>query len=152
MPTGWRIVKSARVSTAFDGESARIHGGRWNSPGTALVYTAHSESLAALELLVHLQASHLLASYSAIPATFDEALAEPVDLDALPEDWRRFPAPAALQQIGDQWVSERRSAVLRVPSALVPSEASFLVNPAHRDFARITIGPPRAFLFDPRLK
>jgi RES domain-containing protein len=152
MPTAWRIVKSARASDAFDGEGARIHGGRWSSPGTAIVYTAQSESLAALELLVHLQASHLLASYSSISATFDEALIEVMSPTALPADWRSYPAPAALAQIGDSWAAERRSAILQVPSAVVPNEMNFLVNPAHADFARIRIGRARPFEFDPRLE
>jgi RES domain-containing protein len=152
MPTGWRITKTHRLDTAFDGEGARLHGGRWNSPGTAVVYTAQSAALAALELLVHLQSSHLLGAYSFVPARFDRSLVEGIDAGALPADWRRYPAPAALQQIGDQWVAGARSAVLEVPSAVVPSERNFLLNPAHRDFARIEIGAPQPFEFDPRLK
>jgi RES domain-containing protein len=79
MPTAWRILKTSRTTAAFDCEGARVFGGRWNSPGTAMVYAAESIALAALELLVHLQASHLLASYSVISATFDEGLVEQVD-------------------------------------------------------------------------
>lgn len=152
MPTSWRITRESRTATAFDGEGARLYGGRWNSPGTAVVYTAQSESLAALELLVHLQASHLLKSYYSIPAKFDDPLVEVVESAALPDDWKRFPAPVVLQEIGDQWVAEGRSAVLQVPSAVVPTEKNFLINPTHADFTRVTIGLPRPFEFDPRLK
>jgi len=152
MPRGWRIVKAALAPTAFDGEGARQYGGRWNSPGTAVVYTAQSESLAALELLVHLGSSELLICYSTIPATFDDALVEILDPARLPADWTSAPAPAALQQIGDQWAAAQRSVILRVPSALVPNESLFLVNPAHPDLARVAIGSPTPFQFDPRLK
>lgn len=152
MPTGWRILKSARAATAFNGEGARLYGGRWNSPGRAVVYTAQSESLAALELLVHLQASHLLMSYSSIPAAFDNKLVEVVDPAALPSNWRGYPAPLTLQQIGDQWVAEARSMVLQVPSAIVPSELNFIFNPSHPDFAQVSIGRPTSFRFDPRLR
>jgi RES domain-containing protein len=152
MPTAWRIVKTSRVAAAFDGEGARLYGGRWNSPGTAMVYTSESVALAALELLVHLQSSPLLARYSVIPARFDEDLVEPVDPASLPRGWNAHPAPVRLQEIGDRWVAQGRSAVLRVPSAVVPTERNFLLNPAHTGFAKVEIGAPIAFAFDPRFK
>jgi RES domain-containing protein len=152
MPTAWRIVKTARLRAAFDGEGARLHGGRWNSPGTALVYTAESQALAALELLVHLQSSQLLLSYSAVPASFDAESVEVLDPGRLPRGWRRYPASPALQQLGDRWAAELRSAVLQVPSAVVPDERNFLLNPAHPDFKKIRIGPPAPFEYDARLK
>jgi RES domain-containing protein len=151
MPTGWRITKSSRAATAFDGEGARLHGGRWNSPGTAMVYTAQSQSLAALELLVHLQSSEILAAYSSIAVTFSDRLIEVLDPAALPRQWRRFPGPVALQEIGDRWVVANRSVVLQVPSALVPAETLFLLNPGHADFAKLEIGSPIPFEFDQRL-
>jgi RES domain-containing protein len=152
MPTAWRITKSSRSATAFDGEGARLYGGRWNSPGTALVYTAQSQSLAALELLVHLQASEILASYSSIAVTFADKLIEVLDSAVLPRQWRRFPGPVALQEIGDRWVAASRSVVLQVPSAVVPAEALFLLNPGHADFASVKIGSPTPFEFDHRLE
>lgn len=152
MPTGIRLVKSTYASTAFDGEGAREYGGRWNSPGTGVVYTAESESLAALELLVHLQSSQLLMSYITISAEFDNALVEVLTAAVLPPDWSEYPAPSVLQQLGDQWVSEQRSAVLQIPSVIVPNEVIYVLNPKHPDFTKITIGLPRPFKFDPRLK
>jgi RES domain-containing protein len=152
MPRSWRITKTARVATAFDGEGARTNGGRWNSPGTLVVYTAQTESLAALELLVHLRAADLLKSYSSIPVSFEDSLVEVVDPARLPSDWKDFPAPSALQRIGDRWVAEQRSVVLRVPSAIVPSESNFLLNPRHSAFGLVAIGPANSFQFDRRLK
>ena len=152
MPRGWRITKSARAATAFDGEGARLYGGRWSSPGTPVVYTAQSESLAALEVLVHLQASQLLMSYSSIPADFDDAMIEAVDPASLPPDWRGSPPPIVLQQIGDQWAAEQRSVVLRIPSVIVPNESNFILNPRHTGFGQVDIGPPNSFHLDPRLK
>jgi RES domain-containing protein len=152
VPTGWRIVKAARAAAAFDGEGARRYGGRWNSPGTAVVYTAQNESLAVLELLVHLQATHLLTSYASIPAEFGRALVEVVAPAALPVDWRKHPAPAALQQLGDRWAAEARSVVLDVPSALVPNERIFILNPRHSHFGKVTVGRAIPFELDRRLK
>ena len=152
MPRGFRIVKSTHSANAFDGEGARQYGGRWNSPGTAVVYAAQSESLAALELLVHLQASQLLSSYSTLAVDFEDSLVEVCVASALPSDWNEYPAPTGLQELGDRWVCENRSAILQVPSAVIPTEAIYVLNPNHPDFRRIAIGPPTPFRFDPRLK
>jgi RES domain-containing protein len=73
-----------------------------------------------------------------------------LDLSNLPRKWKANPAPAGLQAIGDDWVASRRSAVLRVPSALVPAESSFLLNPHHPDFSRLRIGKAVRFQFAPR--
>jgi RES domain-containing protein len=149
--TAWRIVKRKFTKVAFTGEGARRYGGRWNSKGAAVVYLAQSQSLAALEMLVHLDSAELLAHYVTIPVTFDAQLASQIDSSSLPKNWRVYPAPRSLRTIGDLWVSSGRSAVLRVPSVLVPSESNFLLNPDHRNFAKLKIGKPLRFRFDPRL-
>ena len=147
MATGWRIVKSRHASTAFDGEGARLYGGRWNSPGTRMVYTSSTISLAVLEVLVHLQEASLLSSYSLIFAGFDDALVERLDRSRLPDGWRSYPAPSELQRIGDEWVQSQRSVVLEVPSVIVVRESNYLLNPAHPDFSSVVIGEPEPFTF-----
>jgi RES domain-containing protein len=151
MATGWRIVKSRYASTAFDGEGARLYGGRWNSPGTRMVYTSSTISLAVLEVLVHLQEASLLSSYSLISADFDDALVERLERSRLPDGWRTYPAPSDLQRIGDEWVWSQRSALLEVPSVIVVRESNYLLNPAHPDFSSVVIGEPEPFTFDVRL-
>jgi RES domain-containing protein len=151
MATGWRIVKSRHASTAFDGEGARLYGGRWNSPGTRMVYTSSTISLAVLEVLVHLQKANLLSSYSLIAARFDDAFVESLDRSMLPDGWRSYPAPSELQRIGDEWVRSQRSAVLEVPSVIVERESNYLLNPAHPDFSSVVIREPEPFTFDERL-
>src|SRR5215217_1679308 len=151
MATGWRIVKSRRAGTAFDGEGARLYGGRWNSPGTRMVYTSSTISLAVLEVLVHLQEASLLSSYSLISAGFDDALVERLDHYMLPDGWRSYPAPSELQRIGDEWLQSQRSVALEVPSVIVVRESNYLLNPAHPDFSSVVIGEPEPFTFDERL-
>jgi RES domain-containing protein len=152
MASAFRIVKATLVETAFSGEGARRYGGRWNSPGTEVVYAAQAESLAMLELLVHLQASDLLLAYVTVRVDFDDSLVEALPANALPVRWRASPAPSVLQAEGDRWARERRSPVLRVPSALVPRESNYLLNPNHPELARIVVGEPERCDFDPRLK
>lgn len=151
MLTAWRIVKKRGAANAFDGEGARLFGGRWNSPGVAVVYVASSRSLAALEMAVHLDRSMLLASFVLIPCRFDERLVTTVNRSTLPAQWRRDPASSTLAAIGDGWVKAGESAVLQVPSAIVEAETNFLLNPAHGDFRLIKIGAAEDFEFDPRL-
>lgn len=149
--TAWRITKRKHARNAFIGEGAREFGGRWNNQGSAIVYTAQSQSLAALEILVHLDSSELLEKYVLIGVEFDQSLIRPVEPAALPRRWRSDPPPPEVRSVGDDWILAGTSAVLQVPSALVPGENNFLLNPEHRDFSRLRFGKPLAFRFDPRL-
>ena len=148
--TAWRIVKARHAGTAFDGEGARLQGGRWNPPGVAMVYTAQSAALATLEMLVHFRQGAVPA-YVLIPCEFDARLVEPLDRRRLPDGWRAFPSPPELALIGDRWIRRAASAVLQVPSVIVPSESNYLLNPAHRGFRAIRVGSPQPFKLDLRL-
>jgi len=150
MPSGWRLTKTRYLATAWDGEGARTSGGRWNSAGTAVVYTSATLSLALVETLVHVP-SGVLPAYTAVPIEFDDSLVAVVDTADLPANWKDQPAPPETRVIGDSWVGSSKSALLRVPSVVVPSEFNYVVNPRHPDFGRIRIGAPMPFPFDPRL-
>ena len=125
-------------------ERREITGGRWNSPGSALVYTASSLPLAVLEILVHLPRESILSLFTSIPVEFSAALVSPMG-GRLPADWRLYPAPQSTMQIGDKWLRAETSAILEVPSVIVPTESNFLLNPAHQDFAKIVIGKAEPF-------
>lgn len=134
----WRIVKAKHASTAFSGDGANKYGARWSSPGAAVVYVASSTSLAMLERLVHLQSSkELLNRYVIFEVSFDEALLTVTDPAALPKTWRQSPPGPAVRQVGDAWIASGASAILRVPSVIVPTEWNYLLNPAHLDFKQI---------------
>jgi RES domain-containing protein len=151
MIAAWRICKSRYAAQAFDGEGARVYGGRWNSPGTRVAYASESVALATLEVLVGLQDTSLLTSYSLIKVEFPEELMERLDRRRLPSDWSQHPPTPETQRIGDLWVAEARSAVLQVPSAVVEAEHNYLLNPAHQRFGRIVVHRPKPFRLDPRL-
>lgn len=148
----WRIVQRRFAKDAFTGEGARRFGGRWNSPGRAVVYTAQSLALAVLEILVHIDSEKLLENYVAIPATIDEHLIVSIHESHLPNNWRAYPTARATQAIGDEWLAQGNSPVLRVPSAVIPEEFNFLINSSHKDFRKLRIGRPRRFRFDARLR
>ncbi len=152
MLTGFRIFKTKFSKTWFDGEGAFLYGGRWNSRGTRVLYTAGSLSLAALEILVNLNSAELLSSYSYANVELEERDVLPVeDFVRLPKNWSASPTPSAVQGIGDEWASSMRSLVLRVPTSVVPGEFNFLLNVDHSRFATIKRGKPRLFRFDERL-
>jgi len=148
----WRIFQRRHAAIAFTGEGARLYGGRWNSRGTALLYASESVSLAALEILVHLQSPRHLASYLVARLSFDDSLVEKIGLKRLPRNWRSYPAPRELQNLGDRWAARQASVVLQVPSVIVAGEHNFLLNPAHPDFPAIRRGVAKPLPFDPRLK
>lgn len=150
MAAAWRLTKTKYLAGAWDGEGARRGGGRWNSAGVRAVYVSATLSLALVEVLVHLP-SDVLPAYSAVPVEIDDALVERLDPARLPADWRTSPPPPGTQRLGDQWVAEARSVALRVPSAIVPGEFNYVLNPVHPNFATIRIGPALPFPFDTRL-
>jgi RES domain-containing protein len=150
MRTVWRLLTTRFADSAFSGEGARLYGGRWNRKGVPMVYTAGSQSLAMLELLV--QDEPLRARYVMIPATLPGNLKiERITPDQLPADWRDLALRDQLQAIGTEWAKRRSSAVLAVPSAVIPSETNYLLNPLHPSFARIKLGEPQDFVTDLRL-
>jgi RES domain-containing protein len=151
MPTGWRISKTRYATSAFDGEGARLYGGRWSSPGTRIVYTSSTRALAILEVLVHLGSAGLLPNYSLCSVDFGDDLMERVDRSRLPSNWRDYPAPNRLQAIGDEWIRGRSSVVLAVPSAVEGTETNYLLNPAHQDFAALSLNPCAPYPLDGRL-
>ena len=146
----WRIC--SRKHRRLDGEGARRYGGRWNHTGTSIVYTSGSLSLAVLELFVHVDINTAPGDLVAIQVDIPDTLTiETVKSESLPRDWRRYPGPEALKNIGTTWASTISTAILAVPSAVIPEERNYLLNPAHRHFKRIRIRKPIAFRFDPRM-
>jgi len=150
--TIWRISKQKYAATAFSGIGARLSGGRWNSQGTSIVYTSATLSLAALETFVHMEiedAGNMLVSIRA--EIGDDVQIETIDPTQLPDNWRDMDSPQALALIGDRWFFSASTAILRVPSAIIPQENNYLINPLHQDFGKITIHPPQPFVLDRRL-
>jgi RES domain-containing protein len=147
----WRIVKAKLASTAFSGDGARRYGGRWNISGRPVVYVAQNASLAILETLVHLRTRELVQQYVLFHVQFDGRIMTALDPKDLPESWRRIEPSPEVQRLGDAWLAGATSAVLRVPSVIVPTEWNYLLNPAHPHFPRIKIGPRIPVRLDLRL-
>ena len=151
MITVWRICPAWLVRTAFSGEGAFLFGGRWNSAGMRVVYASGAQSLAALEMLVHLDDPGDLAAlnFVIILVMFPENCVG--EISKLPRRWWVYPAPTATARIGDAWIESQTTPVLRVPSAVVRDEWNYLLNPDHPEFSKLQIGKAKRFAFDSRL-
>ncbi len=146
----WRICRAPFA--ALDGEGARLFGGRWNSDGIPVVYTAGSLALAALEYLAHLDPEEVPDDLVAVKLQLpDDLPAERVAEEALPAGWNRLTEHVACIAAGDEWAKRGATALLRVPSAIVPEEQNLLLNPGHPGMARVRVLHTRRFSFDPRL-
>lgn len=152
--TVWRVVPAKYAEpphNPFDGEGARLLGGRWNSPGVAVVYTSGNLSLAVLETLVHADSLAAIIGRVVFPVTIPTALIREIPPTDLPRDWQSPVAPEQLRQLGDTWVTAAETPVLRVPSAVIPTESNYLINPYHPQFLKVLIGAREPLPIDPRL-
>jgi len=146
----WRI---ARRLHALDrrGTGAREDGGRWNHPGTGVIYTGCSIAITALEKFVQVARDaprDLVLVRVELPARYS---AERPDLADLPEDWNLVPAGPASMDFGTTWVQGNRSLVLYIPSVLIPEERNAVINPNHRGFAAVKMAIEREFHYDGRM-
>jgi RES domain-containing protein len=147
----WRITTIPDPARAFSGDGARTHGGRWNSKGTRVVYTADYAAAAILEQLVQMSAVASPPTYYLFRVSFPDSLVSVVELSSLPAVWRDPGRHPAVQAIGDSWATGRASLAFQVPSAVAPHHVNYLLNPAHPDFHALVIAAPERFALDPRL-
>ena len=126
---------------------------RWNTAGQYIIYTAATASLACLENVVHRGAEGLQAPFKLMRLEIpDQVLIEEVPTAMLPADWQQVTSYPQCQEIGSAWYQLRRSAVLKVPSAIITSESNYLINTSHSDFEQVTLLGIEDFIFDPRIK
>jgi len=152
MITAYRIVKTKWAEHAFDGEGARLYGGRWNSKGQSCVYLASSESLAILEILVHLDSSDTLDNYTLFTVNINPADIMELNHEYLPDCWQADPAPSETAEIGDDWLKSNSSLALKIPSTIVTREVNYLINIKHINFSKaLSTKIKLDFKFDNRL-
>lgn len=160
MIAAWRIATDSRDYTADDltGTGAKVSGGRWNREGVAIVYAASSAALACLETVVHLAAGSLpLNRYLVQIDIPDEVFAKRTLFEHLAPTpkrvgWDAEPPGKVSLLLGEGWVASGASAILEVPSVIIPEERNILLNPAHPDAAGITATKLRRFDYDRRLR
>jgi RES domain-containing protein len=149
----WRIAAETRKFAADDlsGGGAAAHPGRWNDDMQAVVYAAPSIALAVLETAAHIDAGGLPLNRFVVRIDVPDAVwaaREELDVATLPATWAAIPAGKTSVRIGSEWIASRRSAILLVPSVIVPEEWAALINPAHPDARKLTATVTRRFEYD----
>ena len=147
----YRLSKQHHIND-LSGKGAELYGGRWNTKGVAILYTAESRALAAIEIAVHIPlgiipAGHYLATIQ-LPDVERMAM---IDITDLPQHWDSHPFMRMTQGIGNSFIKEGRHLALRVPSATVKGDHNYLINPNHPDFNQVKIISTELFEFDIRL-
>lgn len=142
------VLEKWSQSLTASGQAAR-----WNSPGRFVLYTAGSRALACLENVVHRNSRGLNQLFKTmVIAVPDDVLVVKISEADLPDGWHEFNNYYITQQRGDEWLDGMQSAVLAVPSAIIPTEQNFLFNIQHPDFQKIKLLRTEDFVFDPRIK
>lgn len=149
----WRIAAEQRTHPANDmsGTGAGLLGGRWNSPGTRMVYSSTTVSLAILESVVHLRLGSLPFNRYLVRVDVPDTVWDRREMLSLPAGWDSIPDGMVGRRAGDAWISTNRSPLLVVPSVIVPEESNVLINPSHPDARAIVASTVRKWIYDPRL-
>ena len=142
------------VSHEFAGSlKASGRPARWNSADHYMIYTAGSVSLACLENVVHRSSEGLSGFFKILVIEIpDDQSSEEIGLSDLPENWADFTNANITRLLGDKWLKSKNALILQVPSAIVPQESNYLINPDHKDFSKIHLIEIRDFNFDKRIK
>ncbi|MCF6263378.1 MAG: RES domain-containing protein [Xanthomonadales bacterium] len=148
--TIYRLIKSKHLDQSFDGSAAKRLGGRWNHKGQACVYCAGTAALSFLEVLVHILNARQLKNYVLYQAAINTADIQTLNTKSLPARWRDVPAPHAIRSVGTEWLQSQSSLALRTPSAVIPVDHNYLINPNHHEFKRIQFKQVE-FDLDPRM-
>lgn len=146
----FRIATSEHISDV-SGTGTRIYGGHWNHISYPVIYASGSRSLAALEFLVHVPMALAPENLSIIEINIIKNVdKESINESQLPSNWRNYPAPEQLANIGTSWLKSKSSLLFDVPSAVVSKEANTLINPLHEDIKEVNLVSIEKFSFDPR--
>lgn len=145
------LCKSLYSPSVLRGEGGLVADGRWHRLGAPIVYAASSESLAVLEVRVHV-GNHLpKAPYTMHTIELPDELAEELDARILSQGWNAVPHTRVSQDFGAEWLKAQRSLALRLPSIHSRSDSTILINPAHPDATRVRIIHAEPYRFDARL-
>ena len=138
-----------KYAQSLDGQGAALYGGRWNSVGRPVVYTAEHRSLAVLEYRVNnpLPVADLLIITLEVPDDSQQSLS----WEELPEGWAQYAHKSLCAPLGDEWLSKQETLLLRVPSAVVVQEHNVLINPLHPQMNQVKVVDALPFMIDERM-
>lgn len=147
----YRITKQ-KYARDLSGKGAEKIGGRWNSKRTAILYCSNSIAHASMEVVVNLPFGNPPPGYVLITIKIPDSVKEVIlQIKDLPKHWNMYPHLEQTQKIGDKFIRENKNLIIKVPSASVQGDFNYLLNPNHKDFAKVKIKKVEPFGFDDRL-
>ena len=146
----YRIV-NCNYANDLSGMGAKLYGGRWNSEGKAMLYTASSRALAILEVLVHLQPLIVPDNFCLTEIEVPDGEVATIDIELLPDNWQDVDPPLMLRDFGNSFLKKQEHLLMQVPSSIVPDEYNYLLNPLHPDADKVKLIKRLPFRFDQRL-
>jgi RES domain-containing protein len=145
----WRLCHEEY--TDLSGIGANLYGGRWNSPGHAVVYATSSLALAFVEIIPALRKNVIPKSYVSLYINIDDDVSKKeIKQNDFPSDWRKEKTRNWFLETGDQWIKERKELLLIVPSVIIPEEKNILINPHHPEITKVATQTIKPFTVDPR--
>ena len=145
-------VGRTKYSTDLTGEGARLFGGRWNNKMIGCLYTSESRALAVLEYTVNVNIDDIPRALSITTIEIPDLTINILNEADLPGDWRNSPGPSSAKEFGSALLLSAADPVIRIPSAVIPAEFNYLLNPLHTDSQKIKVIDISDFAYDVRIK
>ena len=144
-------ITAKKYAGDLTGAGAAAYGGRWNKKGTAVLYTGENKEIALLETIVHTPPMLIPKFDILILEIPDDSITE-ITIDKLPKNWKSYPAPTILSEMGNRWILDGATVALKVPSCIIHSAHNYILNCKHPDYAKVKLIERSEFEFDSRLK
>lgn len=145
-------ISNQKFAADLSGTGARLNGGRWNSVGVSMLYTATTRALATLEILAHTTHNFVPNNLELITIKIpDDVSKEEISIKKIAAQIKNHGIDAQFYSIGDHWIKSNSSLLLIVPSIIIPEEKNVLINPMHPDFYKVKIAAKKPFSLDVRL-
>ena len=144
-------ITGKKHSADLTGIGASMYGGRWNKKGSPVLYTGANKEIALLETIVHVTPM-LVPKLDILTIEIPDDSITIIEISHLPKNWKTYPAPTILSDIGEEWIKEGKTIALRVPSCIIHSSYIYILNCRHSDYSNVRLIERRNFEFDSRLK
>ncbi len=144
-------ITGRKYAGDLSGFGAAAYGGRWNKKGSPVLYTGENKEIALLETIVHTPPMLIPKLDILILEIPDDSISE-ITIDQLPANWKLYPAPTILSEMGERWIKEGSTLALKVPSCIIHSAHNYILNCKHHDYAKVKWIERKDFEFDTRLK
>lgn len=144
-------ITGKKYAGDLTGTGAAMFGGRWNKKGSPVLYTGENKEIALLETIVHTPPM-LVPKLDILTLEIPDNSITTVKISQLPKNWKVYPAPTILSEIGEDWIEKGKTIALKVPSCIIHSAHICILICRHPEYFKVRLIERRNFKFDSRLK